>query len=201
MNWTSWNRIRYTLYTPFYNIVRPAFSRARHTSISRLKLKAGDKVLIIGGGTGLDLPFIPSGVSVTFTDLTPSMIAKAKHVKTQGGIMVQFDIADASNLKYPDASFDAVICHLIIAVIPDPQACIEEVNRVLKRGGKVAIMDKFLEGFKPSVLRKILNPIIRLFFTSINRRLEDYLPNNWELISDDGVLMGRTFRSVLLKKV
>lgn len=201
MNWTSWNRIRYTLYTPIYNVIRPAFDRARATSISALHLKDGDHVLIVGGGTGLDLPYIPSNVRLTFTDITPAMVAKAKRAKLAEGVEVEFKVADGSDLPYSDTHFDAVILHLIVAVLPDPQGCIDECNRVLIKGGRIAIMDKFRESFKPSLGRKILNPVIKLFFTSINRRVEDYLPNNWELLSDEGVLLGRTFRSIQLKKL
>lgn len=200
MNWTSWNRIRYTLYTPIYNVIKPAFQRARARSIESLHLKPGEQVLIVGGGTGLDLPFIPQGVQVTFTDLTPTMLEKARKSPLQKGVQVGYKAADASNLPYPDHIFDAVILHLIVAVVPHPQKCIDEANRVLKTGGQIAIMDKFREGFKPSLIRKVLNPIISFFFTSINRRVEDYLPANWKVLDDEGVLLGRTFRRIHLMK-
>lgn len=187
--------MRYTLYAPIYNVVKPLFAKARKQSIDQLDLQPGSKVLIVGGGTGLDLEFIPEGVEVTFTDVTPEMVKRAKS-KYSHRSEFSFDVVDGSKMPYEKGTFHAVILHLIVAVIPAPDACISEVNRVITRGGKVAIMDKFRESAHPSFGRKLLNPVIRILFTDINRKIEDLTPDNWTKVNDEGVLMGRTFRAI-----
>lgn len=200
MNWKKWNAIRYTLYAPIYNVIRPAFGPARTRAISNLSLPPNAKVLIVGGGTGLDLPFFDSPVNITFTDYTPEMVRRAQKIVLRDGVSATFQVEDGANLSFADNTFDAVVLHLIVAVIPDPQSCIDEANRVLKSGGEISVLDKFRESNRPSILRKILNPIIKFMFTDINRRFEEYIPTNWEVLSDDGVLLGRTFRVIHLKK-
>ena len=78
INTNRWNKIRYTLYTPGYDLIAGYFKDSRKKSIDSLDLKPGEKVLIIGVGTGLDLEFIPSHCEIMATDLTPSMIERVK---------------------------------------------------------------------------------------------------------------------------
>jgi phosphatidylethanolamine/phosphatidyl-N-methylethanolamine N-methyltransferase len=77
MNLTAWNRLRYTLWAPFYDFVA-LFGRQRRRSIALLGLQPGERVLLLGAGTGADLPLIPAGVEVLATDLTPAMLDRAR---------------------------------------------------------------------------------------------------------------------------
>ncbi len=79
---------------------------------------------------------------------------------------------DGHALDLPDASFDAVVLHLILAAIPDPVRCLNEVARILRPGGRAAILDKFApDGGKPSLLLRLANPLASLFGTEITRKL------------------------------
>ncbi len=200
MNWTKWNRIRYSIYTPIYNVVKPLFDQARKTSIEQIDLKPQEKVLIVGGGTGLDIPHLPEDIQVVFTDLTPAMIHKAQANHLKHGANITYQVEDGADLSFDDSQFDAVILHLIVAVIPNPSACLNEVDRVLKPGGKIAIMDKFRESAKPGILRRVLNPMVRLLFTDLNRKIEELTPPHWEKTHDVGVVGGRLFRAISYKK-
>ena len=79
---------------------------------------------------------------------------------------------DAGRLAYPDASFDGVILHLALAVVPDPVAAIREAARVLRPGGRVAVFDKFLpDDAVPSGLRRLAAVVARAVATDIDRQL------------------------------
>ena len=196
----SWNRLRYTLWAPFYDRVA-IFRRQRRRSIDLLGLQTGERVLVVGAGTGADLPFIPAGVEVLATDLTPAMLARARP-RVRPGIELQ--VMDGQSLDLPDASFDAVILHLIVAVIPDPVACVREAARVLKPGGRIAVFDKFLpDGERPSAARRLANLVTGTLFTDINRRLGEILERSAAPLAvehDEPALLGGAFRILLLRK-
>jgi phosphatidylethanolamine/phosphatidyl-N-methylethanolamine N-methyltransferase len=173
INTNLWNRIRYTLYAPIYDWIVRSFNTSRQCSIELLALKAGESVLLIGAGTGEDLQFIPEGVEITAVDITPAMVDQIRRKAETLKRAVQAAVMDGQALELPSESFDAVVLHLILAVIPDPIACIRESARVLKSGGRVVVLDKFLpEKEQPSLLRHLLNWITNFAFSDINRKLE-----------------------------
>ncbi|MBE2193420.1 MAG: methyltransferase domain-containing protein [Anaerolinea sp.] len=173
MNTNGWNRIRYTLYAPIYDRIVRSFNTSRKRSIQLLELKAGERVLLVGAGTGEDIQYIPEGVEITAVDITPAMV---EHIRRKAVTLkrpVQAEVMDGQALELASESFDAVVLHLILAVIPDPIACIREAARVLKPGGRAVIFDKFLpEKEQPSLLRHLLNWITNFAFSDINRKLE-----------------------------
>lgn len=125
INTNRWNRLRYTLYAPLYGRVA-TFRRPRRRSIGLLELQPGERVLVDGAGTGADLDFIPTGVEVVATDLTPAMVERIGSRAEQLGLQVDARVMDAHALEFRDASFDAVILHLIVAVVPDPVLVLRE---------------------------------------------------------------------------
>jgi ubiquinone/menaquinone biosynthesis C-methylase UbiE len=176
INTNAWNRIRYSLYRPVYDIIEGYFRKKRAVSIESLPMKSGDTVLILGAGTGLDLPFFPKDVHITAIDITPSMVKACEQKGTALGLNIKTEVMDGSNLTFESDSFDFVILHLILAVIPDPVGCISETERVLKPGGVCTIMDKFVApGKKAGVLRKLLNFFTEMVATSIDRNVDELI--------------------------
>ena len=129
-NW--WNRFRYTLYAPGYDLLGRIFSKSRNKSISELNIRTGDEVLVVGIGTGLDLEFITVDCHITATDITPAMITQTLKKNRLLGHRLKAEVMDGQRLNLPDSSADKIILHLILAVIPDPIACIKECERVKK---------------------------------------------------------------------
>ena len=172
MNSNLLNRIRYTIYTPFYDYLVRVLDHARKKSIELLEIEEGDKILIVGAGTGLDLNYLPTGVSITAIDITPSMIGALKTRNQNLKLNLEAKVMDGQQLDFRDASFDKIIFHLILAVIPDPISTIKEAERVLKPNGKITAMDKFVEGDEVSLGRRIFNPITNFLFSDITRSFE-----------------------------
>jgi phosphatidylethanolamine/phosphatidyl-N-methylethanolamine N-methyltransferase len=199
-----WNRLRYTVWAPLYDTVVGAvgFSNARRHSIERLGLKHGDRVLIVGAGTGLDLDFVPPGMAITAIDVTPAMLRRLTRRAARAGRSVSAHVMDARSLTFPDASFDAVIMHLILAVMPQPELGVKEAARVLKPGGRVAIFDKFLrDEEQPSTARRLLNLVTGTLFSDINRRLGPLVHGTGLLVDrNEAAAFGGVFRSITLSK-
>lgn len=176
INTNKWNKIRYTLYTPGYDLIAGFFKDSRKKSIESLEIEKGDKVLIVGAGTGLDLELLPTDCEIIATDLTPSMIEKLKKRNKTLNRQVQAIVMDGQALGFADNSFDKIILHLILAVIPDPIACIKESERVLKSGGQIVVFDKFVhKNSKISFIRRFSNILTNLFFSDITRDFESII--------------------------
>ena len=197
-----WNRLRYTIWAPAYDAMVRAvgFDAARQLSIERLRLAPHARVLIVGAGTGLDLDFLPPTVQVTAIDVTPAMLTRLERRATGAGRTVTTHVMDARQLEFPDSSFDAVIMHLILAVMPQPERGVSEAVRVLKPGGRIAVFDKFLrEQERPSLRRRLLNTIAKPLFSDLNRRLGPLIAGTPLVVEhDEPVAFGGAYRAVTL---
>lgn len=168
----AWHRFRYTLWAPHYDRVTKLHPQRRR-SIHLLDLQPGERLVIIGCGTGADLPYIPAGVQVLATDLTPAMLRQAQAHARPG---IEFRVMDGMALDLPDGSFDAALLHMVLEVVPHPARCLREAARVLRSGGRLAIFDKFLpDEARPGLLRKAGLALLDFVFTSTNRRMGEIL--------------------------
>jgi phosphatidylethanolamine/phosphatidyl-N-methylethanolamine N-methyltransferase len=199
-----WNQFIYRLWAPVYDLMlNRFFMPGRKRAMNLLNLGASERVLIVGVGTGADLPLLPAGVDVTGIDLSPEMLAKARLKLDRCPASVKLIRGDAQALLVDEASFDAAILNLILSVIPDGNACLRSALRALKPGGRAVIFDKFLpEGKNPSLVRKFLNIFSTLFGTDINRRLSDLMLDcPCEIIHNEPSIGGGMYRVVLIKRL
>ena len=94
-------------------------------------------VLEVASGTGAVTramaAALPDSVSLVATDLSAAMVEHASRVGTARP--VQWQVADAMKLPYPDASFDAVVCQFGVMFFPDRVVAYQEILRVLRPGG------------------------------------------------------------------
>lgn len=159
-------------------------------------------MLIVGAGTGLDLEFVQRGVAITAIDVTPAMLRRLTHRAARTGRQVTAHVMDARNLTFSDTSFDAVIMHLILAVMPQPELRLKEAARVLESGGRIAIFDKFLgDQEEPSNARRLVNVVTGTLFSEINRRLEPLVHGTGLVVDrNEPARFGGLFRSITLSK-
>jgi ubiquinone/menaquinone biosynthesis C-methylase UbiE len=167
-----WNRARWRYYAPIYDIAAKPFERGRQQAIRQLDPQRGERVLIVGCGTGLDLAHLPTEAAITALDLHPSNVKRTEARARALGHDVDARVGDAESLPFADDSFDAVLLHLLLAVVPNPQAVAAEAARVLDADGRVSVFDKFIaDGSVPSLPRRALNPMARILFSDLTRRL------------------------------
>jgi phosphatidylethanolamine/phosphatidyl-N-methylethanolamine N-methyltransferase len=201
LNSVRWNRIRYSLYAPVYDgLVR--LGRARRRAIELLALEPGERVLVVGAGTGQDLDFLPPDVEAVAGDVAPGMVRRLRRRAEKVDPPVEVRELDAQALDFPDSAFDAVILHLVVAIVPDGKLCLAEAARVLRAGGRISVLDKFApEGRRVSFWRRALNPLTESLATSVDRKLEPLLvglPLRIEF--REPVALGGMLEVVLLRK-
>lgn len=172
MSLTNWNRLLYAAWAPFYDVLVFSLESKRRKSLELASVLPTEKVLLIGAGTGLDLKYLPRQADITAVDLTPAMIRRLQARAQNLEMEVDAQVMDAQSLTFPDNSFDVVILHFVLAVIPDPVMAIREVNRVLRPGGRAVILNKFVkDGSKPSISLRLTNKLVRLLATDITCQL------------------------------
>lgn len=115
--------------------------------IELAKIKAGDKILDVGCGSGnLTLTaklYAGSTGSVFGIDASPEMIEVARKKTKQSGTNVTFEVGLIEQLPFPEATFDVVISRLVIHHLPDnlKRQGFAEIFRVLKPGGVFFLTD------------------------------------------------------------
>lgn len=111
------------------------------------KIHPGERVLDVGCGGGVDTILAgflvgPKGTAVG-VDLVPEMVARAeRNLETTGARNVAFQNASGEALPFADRSFDIVLSNGAINLMPDKQAVLSEIERVLKPGGRLMMADQ-----------------------------------------------------------
>ena len=126
----------------------------RESLIARLQLTPGSRILVTGAGAGNDLPYLVRSLQgkgqIFAQDLAQEMLLAgvSRHRADLGDSSVElhFSVSDATNLPFVDGYFDAAYHFGGINLFPNIRKGIEEMNRVVKPGGKVVIGD---EGVAP----------------------------------------------------
>lgn len=197
-----WNRFIYRLWAPIYDgTVGNFFLPGRKRAIELLNLQPGERVLLVGVGTGADLPLLPQGVQAAGIDFSPDMLARARRRLPLAGREITLLEGDAQQLLVDEASYDAVIFNLILSVIPDGAACLRENLRALKPGGRAVVFDKFLpDGGHLTLGRRFFNVFSTLFGTDITRRFGNLRADcPCQVLQDEPSLMHGMYRVILLR--
>lgn len=136
----------YERMAPVYNFVygKLLFNDGREVAIDLLDIKAGQKVLEVGVGTGLTLPLYPRNCQVTGVDISENMLKEAAQLITAKKLKnAQVKLMDATKLEFPDNHFDCVLGNLFISATTYPEKSLLEMKRVCKPGGLLVLMNHF----------------------------------------------------------
>ena len=108
-------------------------------------VQAGSRVLDVAAGTGESTLMAARRVGPTghvlAADVSASMLnVAAEAARKEGLANVETRVMNAENIELDADSFDAVICRIALMLFPNPAKALSEMRRVVKPGGKVAVM-------------------------------------------------------------
>lgn len=166
-------RARYQRLSRFYDLMEILPERRFRPWREKVwALVQGPHVLEVGVGTGKNMSFWPRHLHLTGIDLTPGMLERARCRAAELGLQPDLHLGDVQALDFPDASFDTAVATFVFCSVPDPVAGLRELNRVVKPGGCIILLEHIRS---PNIfmgkLMDILNPlVVRMLGANINRR-------------------------------
>lgn len=193
----------YSLLAFIYDpLIERATAHWRQHSLALIDPAVDKTILINGIGSGLDIPFLQPGPAYFGTDITPAMLKKAERRTQLSQCNITLQEADVMALPFADNTFDVVVMHLIVAVVPDPAIALQEACRVLKPGGRIHIFDKFLKPGQLAPVRRFINFFSRHIATRTDVVLETLIAQHpdLKLTHEEPALARGWFRFILLQK-
>lgn len=114
----------------------------------------GDRVLDVAAGTGnAAIEAAKRGATVVASDLTPELFEAGRARAEAAGVELEWTEADAENLPFEDESFDVVISSIGVMFAPHHQEAADELVRVCRPGGKIALLSWTPEGMIGALFR------------------------------------------------
>lgn len=137
----------YSRYAGFYDRIFRRVSSAPRMAIFRtLAIQPGERVLEVGVGTGLCLPWYPSHCDVVGIDLSAAMLQKAaQRVEAERLTHVSLHRMDAGEMAFAENSFDYVIAAYVVTAVPDYRRLMSEMIRVCRPGGRIILLNHFTQ--------------------------------------------------------
>ena len=179
------NKNVWSFYAPIYEKAMRADRKLYEFMYGRIpQVIEGKEVLEIATGPGLLAKHVAYAANrMVATDYAEGMIREAK--KGTHPANLTFEVADATALPYADDSFDAVLIANALHVMPDPEAALREIRRVLRPGG-ILIAPNFVE-HKKGAASRVWSGILQLAGISFAHQWseEEYLDflrrNGWQV--------------------
>ena len=117
-------------------------------------IEPGMRVLDVAAGTGnASVPAAEGGATVTASDLTPELLEAGRRRAEAQGLELEWVEADAESLPFDDASFDVVMSAIGAMFAPQHQVVADELIRVCRPGGTIALLNWTPEGMIGALFR------------------------------------------------
>jgi phosphatidylethanolamine/phosphatidyl-N-methylethanolamine N-methyltransferase len=133
----------YARWAPVYDLVfGPVFTHSRRISIDAAA-RIGGRILELGVGTGISLPVYGRHLRVVGIDISEPMLRKAQERVTRERLthVEGLSVMDAAHLGFADGSFDCAVAQFVITTVPDPEATLDELARVVRPGGEIVLVN------------------------------------------------------------
>jgi len=129
------------------------------TPTQAIPIQAGDIVLDLGSGAGIDAFLAAQSVGpqgrVIGVDMTPEMIERARANAQKVGLAnVEFRLGEIEHLPVADNSIDLILSNCVINLVADKSRVFAEMHRVLKPGGQFSVSDMVTLGEVPAEIRE-----------------------------------------------
>jgi ubiquinone/menaquinone biosynthesis C-methylase UbiE len=134
----------YARWAPIYDkVFGSVFEEARRAAVAACE-QIGGRVLEVGVGTGISLPYYSSNCHVTGIDISEEMLEVARQRVADDGLqhVERLELMDAEHLAFADGSFDVVVAQYVVNTVPNPEAALDEFLRVLRPGGELVIVNR-----------------------------------------------------------
>lgn len=119
-------------------------------------VRSGQRVLDVATGSGnTALAAARRFCETTGIDYVPELIEHARRRAAAEDFEVAFEVGDAEELPYPDASFDAVLSTLGVMFTPDQEKAAGELLRVCRPGGRIGLANWTPDGFVGNMFRTV----------------------------------------------
>jgi SAM-dependent methyltransferase len=147
-------RVRATWTAGDFGRIAVGYEEGAAAFIERLGLKPGDQVLDVACGTGnLALPAARAGARVTGIDIAPALVVQLAARAAAEGLTLEAREGDAEALPFADDSFDTVVTMFGAMFAAHPQQAANELLRVTRPGGRIAMANWTPEGFVGRMLK------------------------------------------------
>ena len=131
-----------------YAVVGTTLQIVGETLCEALDLRGAERVLDVAAGNGnATLAAARRWCDVTSTDYVAALLERGRARASAEGLAVRFEVADAENLPYADASFDVVLSTFGVMFTPNQEQAASELARVCKPGGKIGLANWTPLGF------------------------------------------------------
>lgn len=168
-----------------------AYSRTEEELVRHLRPEMS--VLELAAGPGVLSGKIASACrSLEVTDFSPAMLEQAK----RRGLPehVTFAVADATNLRYADRSYDAVVIANALHIMPDPVSAVSEIRRVLKEDGILIAPTFTRENRKSKTVEKVMELAgFKTFSRWTHQTYQDFLREQGLVIVYEKIIRGHNF--------
>lgn len=139
-----------------YSLIGATLQIVGENLCEALDLRAGSRVLDVAAGNGnATLAAAHRWCDVTSTDYVPSLLEAGRRRAEAEGCEIRFQEADAENLPFPNASFDAVMSTFGVMFTPDQEKAASELARVCKPGGRIGLANWTPESFIGQLFKTI----------------------------------------------